>query len=279
MAKPINSTNLSSIIPAGSDYIVLGGSEHFRTVCLVFGRTGVGKTHFGAFFTPDPIAFISFDSRSERTVKKAVKAGRRIIYTQIESPDTIARLAKDEAMKVARDQVRRVVKNHELAVAQAKKGLIRTICYDTGTEFSELLSIAARGIVGGRANDFGDSKNLINQAWRRLLAPDVKKTVNIVILARSKAIWADNAPTGDFTYRGNETMDEAADWAAEIRVKRNVGKKGEAAKLGWDMLVTKAGENIGELGAVYTQGDWGKMGPFAFACLMQYEESQIEDWR
>jgi hypothetical protein len=48
----------------------------------------------------------------------------------------------------------------------------------------------------------------------------------------------------------------------------------------FELEIVKAGVNIEQLGEVYTAQEWEEFGgPFVYACMMQYDGSDPEDWQ
>lgn len=175
----------------------------------------------------------------------------------------------------ALDTVRR---NLSIAIAESLRGNCRSICLDTASEFAEIVAIAIRGRADMVKGDYGKSKGMINGELWDMLNEARGGNAHFIMLARAKAIWEGNEPTGKFTYRGPEVLNDGVDWAGHIRLKKGIGGR---LKKEFQMEITKAGTNIAELGAVYKQEEWeqeGMFGPFAFACMMNYPGTLPEDW-
>lgn len=265
-----------SITIAGSDFEV-PGEPKLQTNVLLFGAPASGKTTFVTMHMPDPIALINFDNRDQHAVSRAVKAGKRIMRTHIGVPGNITKMGDAIVRSTGQNAVNKVIKNFELAVAESVKGNVRTICLDTGTEYNEVLKMAVTGRIDKVVGDFGKSKDLMNREWWRLFAMAREGKAHFVVLARAKAIWKNQEPTGKFTYRGPEVMDDAADWAANIRSRQR--RDGKKMVNGFEMEITKSGIDISQLGEVYSDEVWDVMGgPFVHACTMQYEGSVDSDW-
>lgn len=265
-----------SLTLAQSDFILTPIKAKLQSVCLIFGDAGTGKTTFVTRYCPEPIAFFSFDGRANNAIKKAQDSGRVIYPTYIDYPADVMRLKDDEARRVGQIGIDKLIRNLEIAVAESLRGNINTIAVDTGTEYGELITMAARGRLDKAPKDFGDSKNLINRQWWRLFNLARAGNANLVVLSRAKAIWEGNAPTGNFTYRCHDVVYDAVDWAGHIRLRKFKGK----LKQEFQLEITKAGNNIVELGEVYTKDDWEDLGgPFAYASMLQYEGSMDTDWR
>jgi hypothetical protein len=272
IAKP--SSNKSPI--AGSDFEILGTPKR-QANAVIFADAGNGKTTLATMYAPHPVAIINFDRRADYAVAKAIKAGRKIYHTRVDLPANITKMQDMEARKLGQAAVSKVIRNFELAVRASEKGDVRTICIDTGTEYSEILRVAITGKVDAVKGDYGKSKDLINREWWRLFNLAREGNAHLIVLSRAKAIWKDNEPTGRFTFRGPEVMGDAADWVGQMRVKAKKVKGGTDNK--FEMEITKAGIDISQLGEVYTSEMWEPFGgPFVYACLMQYEGSDVEDW-
>lgn len=263
----------------GSDFIILEAPKLQANV-VVFGDAGMGKTTFCTDFCPGPVAFINFDRRADQAIYKAIKyKGKKIYLLRVHVPANLLKVSDVEAKKAGQEAVKRVIKNFEWAVEQSKLGKIRTIVLDTGTELSEILNLALTGKMEGVKNDFGKSKDLANREWWRLFNMAREGNAHFVVLARAQEIWVGNEPTGRFKPRGHAVMLDAADWVGQTRLKRKSGRRSSGSKE-FELEITKAGVNIDELGAVYTEEEWGDDGPFVHACFMQFiETSEPENWK
>lgn len=263
-------------LPPGSDFTILGEPKLQANV-LVYGKPGTGKTSLATRFAPHPIAFINFDKRAALAVKRAMDDGRHIYFLGVDIPANVTKLGDEQARKLGQEAVNKVIRNFEWAVEQSRKGNVRTICIDTGTEYSELVNLAVTGKTVGVKGDYGKSKDLLNREWWRLFNLAREGSAHFIVLARTKEQWEANEPTGNYTYRGPSVMDEGADWSAHIRLRR--GMKGKQRKE-IELEITKAGNNLDEMGNVYREEDWGDHGPFVFACWSQLpDESTPKDWK
>lgn len=261
---------------SGSDFTILK-TPKLQCNALVFGDAGNGKTTFATAFAPDPVAFINFDKRAEHAVMKAQQSGRQIYFTCVDFPANITKLEDTQARKIGQQAVDKVVRNFEWAVEQSRKGNVRTICIDTGTEYSEILKIAITGRIDKVKGDYGKSKDLINREWWRIFNTAREGNAHLIVLSRAKAIWVNNEPTGEFTYRGPEVMFDAVDWCGQIRLRKSVKK---TPKKEFEIQIKKAGVNISELGEVYSKDEWEDLGgPFVYSCMLQYGGSNMEDWQ
>jgi hypothetical protein len=263
---------------AGSDFITLGDVKK-QCIALIYGDPKTGKTTFVTDYCPDPIAFINYDGRAEHAVKKALNKGRRILFLPIAyAADDISKLDHAKAKLIGQAVVEQTIRNLKWAVTESKKGNIKTIAIDTGTEYDEILKLAVRGTLETVQGDFGRSKNIMNEQWARIFQIARGGKAHLIVLARTQEIWVGNAPTGRFGARGNDQMEILADWTGHIRVKR---RRREAPK--FELEIVRSGVNIGEMGSVYTEDEWGEqganVGPFAWACVHQYPDSELSDWQ
>lgn len=252
---------------------------------LVFGEAGTGKTSFATMYAPEPVALISLDGRGEDAVADARLIGRTII------PSYIDPITKSDSAEIVRTQARSIIEevynNVQWAVAESLAGRVRTICLDTGTEYSEIAKLAFDGERGQTKDGaFGKDKDYVNFEWWRLFKLIYTGKAHFIITAREKEIWiADNSPgakpgarkaTGRFTYRGPTVMNDGVKLSGQIRLKKtSSGRQLKEA----EFEVTKAGVNRNELSEVYTEKDWGEYGPFVWACYNQFiNTSNISDW-
>lgn len=254
-------------------------SVRSQTRCVIFADTGEGKTHLSAFFAPPPVTIINFDNRGEKRAKEARKAGRRVLYAHIPYPADVSHMDEDTVKKLARESVSRSMHNLEVAVRESQRGNCRTICIDTGTEFSDMVNISNTGTRQSAKGDYGRSKGLLNSQWLRVYRLAKEGNAHLIVLARAKEIWFDNKPTGFFTYRGPEAMVEGADWVAHLRTRKSKRTGKPRMPIRYELEITKSGDNKEELGEVYTEDDWeGLGGPFAYAAMMQNPDTTPEDW-
>lgn len=263
---------------ANSDFGELDAPKK-QANAMIYGDGGTGKTTFATMYAPDPVAFINFDNRAHHAVMRAKEAGRKIHYVHVPLSVNAAKLNPEAARAAGQTAVDMVERNFEIAVRESQRGNCRSICLDTGTEFDEMLKIAVRGRADMAKGDFGKSKDLMNRSWWRLLNMAREGNAHFILLARAKAIWENNEPTGKFAFRGPEVMNDGVDWAAHIRLRK---ARAGRLKKEFEMEITKAGVNIAELNAVYKQEEWeaeGMGGPFCYACMMQYPGTLPEDWQ
>jgi hypothetical protein len=274
-------TNTEGLTLADSDFET---SDTVKWQCnaLIYGKAGEGKTSFATMFAPQPVALINFDNRDTHAVRRAREDGRVVhrVHIPYASKD-VTNLDEAEAKKIGGAAMDKVVKNFEIAVRESQRGNIRTICIDTGTEYSEIVTLAVRGGLG-KANDYGKSKDLINRAWWHIFNTAREGNAHLLVLARDKEIWAGGEPTGRYTLRGPEVMIDGVDWAGWMRLKKaggGLGGKTVKKIKKFELEIVKAGVNIEQLGEVYAEEQWGDLGgPFVYASLLQYEGSDVEDW-
>lgn len=284
VASILQSSSSSSIvkpyIPSDNhnDFEILSAPKKQANM-LIFGDAGTGKTSFCTRYAPDPIAIINVDKRDQPAVFDALQAGRKILRTQIEFKLRIG-MTSDQVKLEAQSCIDKAVKNFEYAVEQSKKGNIRTILLDTATEYSEICKYAFDGIRGkSKDGAFGKDKDFVNQEWWRLFNLAREGNAHFIVTSRGKEIWRNQEPTGKFTFRCPEVVNDAADWSGQIRIKK-IGAAGKKSNE-FELEITKAGINISQLGQIYDKSDWEDMGgPFVCACYYQFENtSDVEDWK
>lgn len=274
--------NTDGLTLADSDFVFEELAAKWQCNALLFGAASSGKTSFATMFAPHPVVTINFDNRDTHAIRKAREGGRSIgrIHVPYTAKD-VTNLDEVEAKRIGESAMGQVVKNFEIAVRESQRGNVRTICIDTGTEYSEIVTLAIRGGLG-KANDYGRSKDMINRVWWHMFNTAREGNAHLLILARDKEIWNGGEPTGRYTFRGPEVMIDGVDWAGWMRLKKaggGLGKKAVKVTKDFELEITKAGINIAELGEVYTKETWEALGgPFCCACVMQYEGSDVEDW-
>lgn len=263
---------------ADSDFSDKISKPPTQSCVLIFGDPGEGKTTLATMYAPHPVAYLNFDRRGRTAVYAAKKAGRKILDVDIEHPSDLSRFSNEDAKRLAGTALSKTMRNLEIAVRESQKGNVRTICLDTGTELNAIITTSITGSAMTVKGDYGRSKGLVNQQWWTIFDMAREGKAHLIVLSRSKDIWFNNQPTGRVTYRGNDVMHEAADWAGWMRLRKH--RKTKAPTQDFELEITKAGNNIEELGEVYTSDDWEELGgPFAYACWMQNPGTDIEDWQ
>lgn len=263
------------IIAPGSDFTAPTSPKSQAKITLC-GESKVGKTTFALRYAPDPVALLNFDGRAAYAAQEATLAGRRILTTEIRVPGDINRMGEDAVKKAGQLAIDKTMKNLEWAVRESQKGNVRTICFDTGTEYGNFLTLAFRGKLG-LIKDYGKSKDLINQQLLRLYQVAADGNAHLIMLTRAKATWAGEEPSGKFEPRAYEVLSEAADIVAHLRFRRaGKGKVGRDSEI----EILSAGTDRSQLGAVYRESDWEDLGgPFVYTCLMNYPGTVPEDWQ
>lgn len=261
----------------GTDFISDGAVKN-QTCVLLFGYGGCGKTTFVTRYAPDPIALVNFDRRAENAIRKARKDyGKTIFKAEIGYPGNILRMGDEKSKQVAQNALDRLFYNMEWAVRESEKGNVRTIAIDTGTELDDIMSVAAKGIIGKPVKDYGASKGLINRQWLSMFLDVRNSQAHFIVLARAAEIWKSNEPTGRYKHKVSETVYDSVDWAGQVRLKTRMNRNDRKK---FELEITKAGVNIAELGETYSEDEWEDVGgPFIYACMLQYEGSSMEDWQ
>lgn len=252
-----------------------------QAVALIFGQAGSGKTTLGLRYAPSPVAFFDIDQRGAYAARAAVRKGQVIHYLDVRMPKRILNMSDQTLKKIADRELTRVRKHYDLAIAAAIKGDVRTIVWDTMTEFASLVNLAVTGRADRVKSDYGRSVDIVKTTLADIIRAVRETPANLLMLGKAKPIWEGGEPTGEYEFRGPDTLCYDADWAGHIRlkkmssIKRRRGEEGQKHEL----QITKAGIRLKELGKVYTSDDWGSEGPFVFACTQQYMGSSSDDWR
>lgn len=283
-----------------------------KAVILVFGDGGTGKTTLGLRFTPQPAVLIGFDGRSEYVEEQMKLAGRPIPAVQIAPPSVIQK--SDNVRAAAREALAEFFLNYDGAIAASLNGLVRTIVIDTASELGEIINLSVRGSLDNRNDDYGRSKDQINQIWWKIFgAARFTGKAHVVFLARASSIWEGNQPTGDFRARVVDAVRDGVDFSLHIRLGNGVPAAGLVAPGGvtgpvvagpalvggltavpvpsvagvvrgpkeFELVVRKSGNTnpIEDVGLVFRESDWGEIGPFAYACSRLMPGSTVDDWR
>lgn len=280
-AKQSSSSSLSGT----SDFTILTTRKR-QAIMLIYGDSKTGKTTFCTRYMPDPTAIINLDRRAEAAVLKAQEEyDKHIHFLKCGMPPSILRRSPNEIQLAALDLSDKIIRNFEWAAEQSLKGNIRSIFIDTATELTDIWKLCYDGTLAQtKEGSYGRDKDYVNRQWRNLFEIARDSNAHFIITARASEIWVSvvksgkkvQEATGNFKPKCPSTVLDGVDWAGNIRLKK--GAKGRLRKE-FELEITSAGENIEELGKVYTAEDWEDLGgPFVFSCLMQYPGSVPQDW-
>lgn len=279
---------------ADSDFQLASGPSK-RVDCLICGPTGVGKSNFCLRYMPDPIAIIYYDGRSDAAVEEAKQLGRTVVDINLTFNKT--NKGKDQLREEARSVIDQTLKNIDKSVKASLNGIINSIVLDGGTEYGEIADVAFDGVDDERKNaQYGKDLSYVDKQFRRLYERIRVGKAHFAITARPKEIYEMNVQTGrkegsgEYTWRGRESMGESMQWAAYMSVdkkkksRRNRGAGDEddfESRL--KIKLIKAGRNGSEYGKIYTAEDWEDHGPFAYISWLQnlrlFSDSTPEDWK
>lgn len=254
-----------------------------QCIMLGFGLAGQGKTTFGLLHAPGPVAFFDIDRRGLHAAKKAKAAGKVIHYLGIDYPKGLNKLSPQAIIAATTRSTDILRRNFDGVLEQSLKGNVRTIVFDTMTEYAEILAMKFTGHhSGGKpVKDYGKSTGQVKAELSQMIKSTRESSANLIMLARAKEVWEGGEPTGKFTYRGPDTMEFDADWAAHIRIQKRRSIKDRGKDPVFEMEVSKAGIDISILGNVYTEDDWGGqdgLGPFVWGCMENYPETTPDMW-
>lgn len=261
----------------GSDFICPPVPRK-QAVALIFGLPAHGKTTLGLLYAPGPVAFFDIDKRGLYAARKAQRAGKIIHYLPVDMPRKMITRSDQELKRLAEKEVSKVMKNAEIVAKESKRGLVRTVVFDTASELGNLLNMSITGRVDKRKDDFGKSTHLVKGLAKTLVEIFRESDANMIMLARAKELWVGHEPTGKYKHEGLDTLEYEADWAGHLRLAKDRKTKLYRAQT-HELEVTKAGMNLKQLGAVYTEEQWGEDGPFVYACVQNYRGSKAESWK
>lgn len=248
-----------------------------HAIILLIGDDGTGKTSFATRYAPDPLVVVSFDGRSRQAVKEAQEMGRKVDLIEINV--THKSLPPDQMKLHAREVVERAMYVYETLIEESKRDNVRTILFpDTATEYSEILKLAYDGTIEiTKEGAKGTDKDFIARQWWRIfnLARN-ESNAHLIVTSRMTEIWKDDKPTGSYKAKCSRAVSSGVDLTMQIRLKTTFG----IPKPEFEILVTNPKTNIVELGNVYDAKMWDKFGgPFVYSCLMNYPDSEVEEWQ
>lgn len=268
------------IVLPGSDFVEPPEPQN-QSIALLFGFPGSGKTSTALRGAPGPLAFFDVDQRGRHALKYVKNVMKKhVLYASIDYPMKLTKLDDAQAKAAGQKSWDKFAKNFDIAIEQAVKGNVRTIIIDTATELGEILKIAVQGRIDRKNDDYGKSKGIVNTSMAKTIKMVRNTPANLILLARAKEVWEDNKPTGKSRHEGLDCLAYDADWAAHVRLKKltSIRKRGTEEAKKFELEITKAGIDIETLGNVYGEDDWGDMGPFVYACTMNYPGTSPEDW-
>jgi hypothetical protein len=244
---------------------------------LLGDTTVTHNTSFATRYAPDPLVVVSFDGRSRQAVKEAKEMGRKVDLIEISV--THKSLPPDQMKLHAREVVERSMYTYETLIEESKKGNVRSILFpDTATEYNEILKLAYDGTIEiTKEGAKGTDKDFIARQWWRIfnLARN-DSNAHLIVTSRMTEIWKDDKPTGAFKAKCSRAVSSGVDLTMQIRLKTTFG----VPKPEFEILVTNPKTNIVELGNVYDAKMWDKFGgPFVYSCLMNYPDSEMEEWQ
>jgi hypothetical protein len=263
---------------AGSDFIRLTSPKR-QAVITIVGETGMGKSYLPLFYAPEPVYFINLDGRAEDAVKEALDAGRDIHYVAVPNPSSVIQLGDAEAKRVCLEGVDKLLRNMELArKASLNGGKPGTIVLDTGTELSDLVTLAVRGRLDKVKGDYGESKSIITRQMWRFFSLIREGKCHLVVLARPQGIWRNNEPTGKNKARGHDVLSEGPDWVGELRMKPRKPTSDNPQPFEHEIEIIKPGVNADMIGKVFRSSEWGLINPFVWCNVHMYRGSEPGDW-
>lgn len=224
-------------------------------------------------YAPAPVRVINFDGRADDAVYAAQQVGRDVKIAKLFMPDGLTDRAQIKS--AAQNVIARAEKNFELALADPN---IRTILWDTVTEYASICKLAFDGTMEKvKEHSHGEPGDFQNQCiWRLVNRARKAKNTHLIFTARATEIWKDQKPTGVFKPQCPKAVKAGVDWSGQIRLRTTFG----IPKPEFEIEVKDAGLDITQLGEVYTAQQWDRMGgPFVYSCLMNYPDSEMEEWQ
>lgn len=248
-----------------------------KAIILLIGDDGAGKTSFATRYAPEPLVVISFDGRSRNAVKEArEELGRNVEL--IEKSITHKNLPPEDMKLHAREVVEDTMFTFETLLEESKRGNVKSILWDTATEYTEILKLAFDGTVDKtKEGAKGVDLNFADRQWWRMfnLIREEQFNAHLIVTSRMSSVWRDDKDTGLFKPRCSRAVRSGVDLEMRIKLKTvfNVPKPE------FEIEVTNPKTNITEMGEVYDASKWDKLGgPFVYACCMNYKDSVPDDW-
>lgn len=263
--------------PSGIGDCVFLEEERQQSIGMLYGGPGSGKSYFSLRYMPKPAMLINCDGRARKVVREMhTMFPRQIHFVEVPyNTKHLSQMSREEAQKIGQDAMSFAAHNYGAGLEAALKGNLRSIIWDTGTELSDLISLAMRGRLGVKESDYGASKNLIALQWWSIFQSARETSVNLLILSRQTSVWVDNQSVKDsFEPKIIDTAEDGVDWIAGIKMKvRN-------KKISPVLNMYNAKINPAERYQIYTSEHWGEDGnPYAYMNSVLYRGSSEEDWK
>jgi len=225
-----------------------------------------GKTTT-ALSAPGPIAYIDLDFRGNRAIEAARSEGKVIKYLPIATPRNVGDLDAKTAAAQFRDIWNsKFVKNFKLACELATQGLIRTTIIDTVTDLWELELLS----IFGRTDKVQPrDRSVPNNEFSNIIRHARKYPMNLILISKVKEEWVNDKPTGRLKRAGYSYLGSDVDNMVHVSFTPETGAV---------IKVLLSGDNGSLNGQVYTQEDWGPVGPFAYFAMQAIPGSTLEDW-
>jgi hypothetical protein len=277
--KDINQASVPTFIPPSSpSFTVPAGFEIIteqpkRCVCVAYGKTGSGKTHFALSQSPGPVYTLNYDDRDRSTILQCQGPPFNQLIARAHIPFAVHdkmpdALIKSEASRAV-SETQRIL---DIACLEAEKGNCQTIVFDTGTEFTDPAWLSLVGTLADVKDPYGKLSGALKSMVRRMIHQCRNAGAHVIILAREKEIWKPGkaneggGPTGVFVPRINDAFLESSDFVIEVREHKRARFD---EPLTWEISVQNAKVRKGEQGRVYHQAEWEGLGAFKYAAIMQ----------
>jgi hypothetical protein len=146
-----------------------------RLIVSVDAEEKHGKTHFG-LTAPPPVAYFDIDEGMDEIRNKFphLKDGKDLIYYPVEYDNT------DDVL--AEKQVKKMIAAYKMCL-EAPDSVVRSIVFDTDTEFWEMLRLARFGrLTQVKPHHYGP----VNAEYRTLIRLAKRSSKNLILLHKKK---------------------------------------------------------------------------------------------
>jgi hypothetical protein len=240
-----------------------------RLIVSATGQEKMGKSHF-ALTGPGPIAYMSTDIGHEGVVDKFMN-DKKVFVAEYALPE-VKKGNADKAMAQAKEVWEQFVHDYEIALTK-----FRTVVLDTATEFWELLRIYRFGkLTQVMPMQYGP----VNQEYKELIRSAYSEGANVILLHKSKAVWAEKMDgksykTGRFERSGFADTGFLVQVNISLtRLNRNDRDEEDPSDDGFRMEVVDCRQNANLAGEVLR----APMNTFPMLAQLVLPDSQPSDW-
>lgn len=265
-------TTLDKQTSIGGSFQIANQAPPRRLVIALDGLEKEGKTHF-SLSGQGPIAYLGSDIGDEGVVEKFQTS--KLIHRADYGVSIPKNGDIEQTMKLILPEWERMVTDYKLALSMAKVGKVRTIVWDTASEFWEMLRLARFGKL---TQVMPHHYTGLNTEYRNLVREVFNTPANLILLHKLKKEWLNDPLTG----KGNKTG------AYERAGYSDTGFLVQVNALAWREKDPQTGQKTGPFHITLRDCRQnpqaagvdlnGVMASFPWVGVTVYPDSNLEDW-